>query len=283
MSEDNFWENEDVMDQEQADSVFFSDPYAEEEYEMKNPNDTQEDSESDLEVLKNARLRLEQGKLYEMLLKHNLFEGVEAEQRAINNVQREIRSFIKERLEILVGLKPDPRLKRVETGLEMFSGVELQVLKEFVGRVTKTKEPQSPHSESNQNTRPTGGGIKPVSGGNNVRVNPVKASAPQKQKRQTEDTAPGLTKPPSQMTIQELKEYNKSLSARQARRKAAPPAKKLPMPDAEQLNTLYATRVQSDPGQGLVGAIMSKMGKTVTMIENVGDGGVEDSSNDSRI
>ena len=43
-----------------------------------------------------AQVRLEQGRLYQMLLKHDLFDGVDADARAMKNVQNEIREFMRE-------------------------------------------------------------------------------------------------------------------------------------------------------------------------------------------
>ncbi|HXF28340.1 MAG TPA: hypothetical protein VN457_00695, partial [Chlamydiales bacterium] len=56
-------------------------------------------------VIYNARLRLEQAKLYELLINHNLFEGVDASEQAIKNVQNELKFYIVKRLEILLGIR----------------------------------------------------------------------------------------------------------------------------------------------------------------------------------
>ena len=63
--------------------------------------------EEEISVVDNARIRLEQGRLYEMLIKHNLFEGVDAMPQAVAKVQTEIKEFIIERLEILLGMKSE--------------------------------------------------------------------------------------------------------------------------------------------------------------------------------
>jgi hypothetical protein len=286
---DSFWESDDVMSEQEAAQALSSLDNQEEvvledgadDYYSQEQQELEEDYQEDLEVLKNARLRLEQGKLYELLLKHDLFEGVDADKRAIINVQKEVRAFVKERLEILVGLRPDPKLNPVKnTNLSGFSDEELLVLKGFVGKVVKS----APQNTAQEPTRQQG--LKPVKSNQNIKINPVKERSRVAQpvkKEQQPQPKPGLTKPPSEMTAQELLEYNKGVSERQTGKKSAKPSKKTPMPDSTQLETLYASRVNTDPGQGLVGAIMAKLGKQVSVIENVGDGGVEDTSNDSRI
>lgn len=282
MSQDGFWDSDEAMSEAEVSSAV-AEIEQQSLYEDKDSNEsfdeeTTEDFEADLEVLKNARLRLEQGKLYEMLLKHNLFEGVDAEPKAIANVQKELRAFIKERLEVLVGLRPDPRLKPAQQMSEAVAGlsdVEMQVLKEFLGKAVGSKK-----TEIVKNTQTKI--LNPIKSGNaNVKVNPVKNSKPAPKTKNEE--GPGLTKPPSQMTIEELREYNKNISMRQKGKKPITPSKKLPMPDSEQSAKLYISRIQSDPGQGVIGAILSKMNKPLGIIEDVGDGGINDDSNDSRM
>jgi len=67
--------------------------------------------EEESNIVYNARLRLEMARLYEMLINHNLFEGVDASEHAIETVQDEIKTYIVERLEILLGIREE-RLKQ---------------------------------------------------------------------------------------------------------------------------------------------------------------------------
>lgn len=90
-------------------------------------------------VIYNARLRLEQAKLYEMLVNHNLFEGVDADQRAIEIVQNELKHYIVKRLEILMGLRaPEPtRIVSNENSLQnAFNEVEIDFLKQLAYKGT---------------------------------------------------------------------------------------------------------------------------------------------------
>lgn len=87
-------------------------------------------------VIFNARLRLEQAKLYEMLINHNLFDGVDASPDAINNVQNELKAYIVKRLEILLGLR-EP-VVRVETAVAElpFNDIEIDFLKQLAYKGT---------------------------------------------------------------------------------------------------------------------------------------------------
>jgi hypothetical protein len=306
MIEDSFWESEDVMSEEEASRILEegaqeaeteeTDEEESESFEEEvetHEEDSQEDLETDLQVLKDASLRLEQGNLYKMLLKHDLFEGVDADPRAIANVQRELRAFIRERLEVLVGLKPDPKIapKKVEVQLP-FSDLEIQLLKEFLGKVTGKIEPQpkalnlkpvkTEQSVSSKSTK-----IKPIVGSSkNVKVvTPQKAQPKTQAKSQQKQAAPKdeprLQKPPSEMTPEELMEYNKIVSNRQKGRKAISP-NRLPMPDSQQVEAMYTNRVQASGGGALINAILEKMGKgRLGLIED--GGGSTEYTNDDRI
>lgn len=87
-------------------------------------------------VIFNARLRLEQAKLYEMLINHNLFDGIEASPDAISNVQNELKVYIVKRLEILLGLR-EP-VVRVETAVAElpFNDIEVDFLKQLAFKGT---------------------------------------------------------------------------------------------------------------------------------------------------
>lgn len=293
MAEDSFWESDDVMSEEEAnqaleegnsqtDQAEEEEEEEEQDAEAQQDDDDDDDDESDSQVLKDAGLRLEQGNLYKMLLKHDLFEGVEADPRAITNVQRELRAFIRERLEILVGLKSDPKIapKAVQVQLP-FTELEIQLLKEFLSKVTgKTEQPRPAAMRPATVQQPAQAKIKPVLGNSNVKVSAPKKIRP-KQKVQAKDE-PRLQKPPSEMTAQELIDYNKKVVTNRQSGKKAVAMKKMPMPDPQQLENMYAARVQTSGKGNLIGAILTKMGKSPpSMIENVGSD--YDDSNDGRM
>ena len=93
-------------------------------------------SHNESNVIYNARLRLEQAKLYELLINHNLFEGVEASQEAIKNVQNELKFYIVKRLEILLGLR-EPTVKAASVIVDaQFNDVEVDFLKQLAYKGT---------------------------------------------------------------------------------------------------------------------------------------------------
>lgn len=83
-------------------------------------------------VLLDATIRLEQARLYDMLIKHDLFAGVQAHPRALANVQRELKEYIVSRLEILLGIKEEkkPETEVKEIVVESpFNDIEIEFLK----------------------------------------------------------------------------------------------------------------------------------------------------------
>lgn len=125
----------------------------EEDYDVTEELEDEEDDYS--EVLSDAMLRLEQGQLYKMIMNHDLFEGVDSSPAAVKNVQRQIRKFAKEQMEIMLGMRRETaKIERLEIDFP-FNQVEVKVLKmvaekasggaskesdRFVPEVTKTIE-----------------------------------------------------------------------------------------------------------------------------------------------
>jgi hypothetical protein len=99
--------------------------------------DFEQEEESYEDILSDAHLRLEQGHLYKMIMNHNLFEGMDVDPKAVVNVQREIRNFAKERMEVMLGMRKDT--STVET-LEIdfpFNELEVTVLKAMANTFSK--------------------------------------------------------------------------------------------------------------------------------------------------
>jgi len=97
------------------------------------------DSEED--IVEEAMVRLEQARLYEMLIKHDIFEGVKANKIAMANVQKEIKDHIISRLQILLGIRTDVNAERYsERSLKVelpFNKMEIQALKDIANKLTK--------------------------------------------------------------------------------------------------------------------------------------------------
>lgn len=97
-------------------------------------------------VIYNARLRLEQAKLYELLINHNLFEGVDASPEAIKNVQNELKFYIVKRLEILLGIREPVIRVASATAEPQFNEIEVDFLKTlaYKGTFGQSQEASTP-------------------------------------------------------------------------------------------------------------------------------------------
>lgn len=155
MNNNKLWDREYPTEQEileQEKTLYEEDNYVEMEYEEMEYEEIDEDSfsldafddfEEEKNIIDNARIRLEQGRLYEMLIKHDLFDGVDADPKAVSNVQQEIKGFIMERLEILLGMKAEKEVEvhRVES---QFNDMEVQALKMVASKVTQGQSAKAP-------------------------------------------------------------------------------------------------------------------------------------------
>jgi hypothetical protein len=255
----------------------------------------EEEDAIDESIMADARLRLEQGRLYEMLLKHSLFEGVDADPRAIKNVEREIKRFIKSRLEILVGLKQEA--PKAQVSVSPFTELEIDMLKQLLGRVLK-KEPEqkviaytppvlpkaekpSPKPVQQQKPAPT---IKPVVGSkapvkpaqSAVKVVP-KATKPVPKARPEVKASPKNEKPleksPYEMSSDELAELARVRSQKYVRATGGGNIKRTPMPDADSrasyIASLHMGETKSANGLDM-GRILSHIGAQAG-IQDVGD------------
>jgi hypothetical protein len=128
--------------------------------------DFEELFEEEQSLMDNARVRLEQGRLYEMLIKHDLFDGVDALPEAISNVQNELKNFIMERLEILLGMKSEKEEVRHVIQESQFNDLEVQVLRRVASKFSKGMTENAPATTSEPpplNTvkkKKTGNGLK---------------------------------------------------------------------------------------------------------------------------
>ena len=277
--QEDFWsESEDIMDEEQASAVLsgsstLSTPIKEVEvaqdiFQKSLSEDDEEDPNAVRQIMSDARLRLEQGRLYEMLLEHSLFGDVQANPQAVKNVEKEIRRFIRERLEILLGLREDPRLIKdfQSQSAGQFTPFEVDFLKKLISKTTGGISQQvhapPPEPSVSGSIRKIGAPISKAvsvpkaSKPSNVRVAPPKRAQPSApaQPAMTVKTKQGfieipeevevpLEKPVSKMKRSELEERNRRIAERQASKKAQIPSDRLPTPSPDQAQAMVVASV----------------------------------------
>lgn len=213
-----------------------------------------EEEEDYTSILSDARLRLEQGKLYEMIMNHDIFAGVDADEKAVKNVQREMRKFAKERMEVMLGM----RQEKAETTVvsSPFNDLEVEILKKLAYRATNgaTESSDANRVASTLKEAPKKQTLNSIG---KPAAKPAPAPVAQKKlvaqpaapvKRQNK--APvvmdgiavpseeleykGIGKPVTELTEDERLQRNKEAAVRQAGRKAAKPTNALPMATPEQ-------------------------------------------------
>lgn len=217
----------------------------EEEFDLEELTDqvaNDEDDEDFTEVLSDARLRLEQGKLYEMIMNHDLFGGVEADPRAAKSVQKQIRNFARERMEIMLGIRQETLPINGTIVSSPFNELEVDVLKKLASAASKgateTEEanqppepsPQQPPKRKTLNTigknqtRPiTQPQPKPMA----KKADPIQRQAKPKPRLdlppEMEPDYEPLDKPISQMSAEELAERDRQATERQKNRMVITP------------------------------------------------------------
>lgn len=171
----NFWNNSEPVSEyemmademeEQAQQILdeYSDEEPEEEYEEEYEEHEEEESMSDYEptkktsayrlnkkqnsVVNDAMIRLEQARLYDMLIKHDMFKGVKAHPTALNNVKKELKDYIVSRLEILLGIKGEKKEVEIPKNIELelpFNSIEVEFLKALSMKGTKGASVEAGH------------------------------------------------------------------------------------------------------------------------------------------
>lgn len=247
--------------------------YAEEE-------EITEEEEDFSSILTDARLRLEQGRLYEMLINHNLFEGTDADEKAIKYVQKQIRNFAKEQMEIMLGMRQEV-VKQEAPVLTAenfpFNDLEVQALKALARAATggATEAPEA-QTFSGVQEAPKRTGLNPVAVKQAPKpaaiAKPVAKAAPAKPlaskpaqpvkrtrqevdierilaeegisreeyERQYNPNYKPLDKDPTEMDPEELKRRNAQAKVRRAINPNA-----IPMPTVEQEEMMYTQRAQA--------------------------------------
>lgn len=250
------------------------------------------------EVLNDANLRIEQGRLYQMIMNHDLFQGMEADPRAVDNVQKEIRKFARERMEIMLGMRQE---KLVQDYAEFnaklanpFNDLEVDILKKIASKATngatETAEANEIASVVKEAPRRT---LTPIGGTTAMKRAPqapaprqapakplqAKASAPLKRTKMDltidqiaaeegiprellEEGYKPIGKPLHELTPQELAERERQTAARLKKHTTVKSASALPMATPEQAEMLAmqrATQFAQAPGMAALLAKVSSM------------------------
>ncbi len=229
---------------------------------QEDPNiDIFEEEEEDTALLMaDAGLRLEQGRLYQMIMTSDIFGETDADIRAIKNVQREIRRFVRDRMEIMLGIRQEQVAQQPAVS-SPFNDMEVAALKMLASKVTKGATEAAPSSPGPA-PQPKKDGITPVTGNLRTSASPVlstplrKEAKPKHQPKETpapkqpaksavksEESA--LKKPIDQMTPEELAAHNKAAEERSASNKAAMPNNLVPHPSPAQLEQMYTMQAGS--------------------------------------
>ena len=128
-------------------------------------------SSKETDIMQLAMVQLEQAKLYDMFLKHNLFEGVKANAIALKKVEKELKEFILERMQILLGMKEEKRPLQTPQSFRVelpFNEVEIDFIKALAFKGTKG---ESAHSTvKSVDALPS---MKPMSERNLTKLQPV--------------------------------------------------------------------------------------------------------------
>lgn len=232
--------------------------------------DVFDDEEQDnLELMADANLRLEQGRLYQMVLANDIFGETDADPRAIRNVQRQIRKCARDHMEIMLGIKQEQILQAPIVS-SPFNDLEVKALKMLASKLSggKTEEQPAPMIPS----QPKKDGITAISG--NMRTNDPAPKPLSKTGKPTTKTIPkpapkaapkplpkesNLQKPIEEMTPEELAAHNKDAEERSKRNYAAMPSNLVPHPSPAQLEMLYTNQVSQNPAPGSAVARMTDL------------------------
>lgn len=160
-----------------------------------------EETEEDFsEAMTDASIRVDQGTLYKLILNSDLFEGVEADPKAVQNVQREIRKFAKERMEIMLGMRRETAtVERLEIDFP-FNALEVDILRKLAFTATKGASENSDRYVPDI-TRTT---EEVPTVGRKTTLNPIRGSAPKKAAPQAKKQLPSKPSAPIKRTRLDL-------------------------------------------------------------------------------
>lgn len=165
----NFWNNGfstdeetvsefDLIQDEQEMLDLASEPVlvdaSEEELEQVAEESNYDLNDQEANVIYNAKLRLEQAKLYEMLINHNIFQGVDASPEAVTVVENELKLYIVRRLEILLGIRKPVARESQKQSQSDFNSIEVGFLKQLAYKGTLGKSAKAEEGVDNPQPKP---------------------------------------------------------------------------------------------------------------------------------
>ena len=221
--------------------------------------------ESDEATLESAAVRLDQARLYEMLAKHNMFDGVDASPTAIRKVQKEMKDFVMDRLAVLLGMKQEQSKVEQPQSFQVklpFNQVEIEVLKDLAKVASKgatldaddeAEAVATPVSLPKVQPKPAltlktikAASQRPAPVAQPKRSAPVptpkaRPKAQQPTKKVARPAVKPLEKDPRDMEPEELKERNELTKGAYAGKKATNPNRK-PIISGEQSLAMWSSR-----------------------------------------
>lgn len=256
------------------------------------------DEEDFTAVLNDANLRIEQGRLYQMIMNHDLFDGMEADPRAVQNVQREIRKFARESMEVMLGMRETTPVHA--TVASPFNDLEVEVLKKIASSASKgaTESPEANEKAAVLKQAPKRTSINTIGGSTALKRSTAPTPKPQ-QRLATKPAAPvqrkaqtpqhveqilaeeGVTKEQldaqygnykpldkhiTELSPEEQQRRIKEVNARLASKKTVRSSNALPMASPEQMELLAmqrASQVSGGPGMSQILEAVKKMPITI--------------------
>jgi hypothetical protein len=237
-------------------------------------NETEEEVDEDEEdvsaTLTDARLRLEMGKLYELIMKHEIFEGADADPKAMKIVQKQIRNYAQEQMEIMLGMRQEPTKAEANSfpmELFPFNSLEVDTLKALAAAATKGASRDAEPLDLTPAAPPAKTTLKPIGSRQGSKPAPKASSKPLQNKPaapvrrnkadidrilaeegltmadidQVMDSSGEFLDPErrSKMTEDDIRKRNKEASNRNKRAESKDVR---PMPTPEQLEQMYTQR-----------------------------------------
>ena len=240
---------------------------------------SEEEEDDFTEVLSDARLRLEQGKLYEMIMNHDLFGGVDADPRAAKSVQKQIRKFAKEQMEIMLGMRQE--VAAVTNVVSDFSALQTQALKDIANKLITSKgmkeedypeeqaeqTPVAPPKKKTLNTIGPKPQMKPQPKPQPKpiakKAEPIqRAARPQTQQERPPKELTG--KSLHEMTEQEKADHIRGVNERNKAREQVIPANRAPWPSfEEQMGIAHAQVSRAAGGNSGISALNGSLSRLV--------------------